>query len=87
VLPEPARATLRQHQPHVQPAAQLAAWIVTKLPDCNLYVSYKVRPGCKCTLRAGGVPATVTLRSATELRVPVLARGDRPDRQATYHRY
>ena len=47
----------------VQPDAQLAAWIVTKLPDGNISVTVRQLQdpaGLQSTLRADGVPATVT---------------------------
>jgi hypothetical protein len=46
-----------------QPNAVLAAWIVTKLPDGNISVTVrqlKDPAGLQSTLRAAGVPATVT---------------------------
>jgi hypothetical protein len=48
---------------NVAPDAQLAAWIVTKLPDGNISVTVRQLQdpaGLQSTLRADGVPATVT---------------------------
>jgi hypothetical protein len=49
-----------------QPAVQLAAWAVTKLADGNISVTireFKDPAGLQSTLRADGVPASVTFAS------------------------
>jgi hypothetical protein len=51
------------HQASHQPAARLAAWTVTKLADGNISVTInqlKDPAGLQSTLRADGVPASVT---------------------------
>jgi hypothetical protein len=54
------------HQAGRQPAVQLAAWTVTKLTDGNISVTVrelKDPAGLQSTLRADGVPASVTFVS------------------------
>jgi hypothetical protein len=58
--------TSATHQASRHPAVHLAAWTVTKLADGNISISVSVREladpaGLQSTLRADGVPASVTI--------------------------
>jgi hypothetical protein len=58
------------HQPSHPAHAQLTAWTVTKLADGEIFVrinQFKDPAGLQSTLRADGVPASVTFANASQL--------------------